>query len=261
MNTPLAIENLDRCWTSLDDLLSGLTDDQATVPSLCPGWTVRDVVLHIGGIEHMLRGEAPGAFADSLPFDRVGAWISSFDGASNAELLAGFRDVIAARRHDLASLTDADLETPTLTPVGRGTYGRFMAVRVFDCWVHEQDIRVPLGIRGHEDGPAAEMAIAEIDGSLGYIIGKKVGLPDGMSITIELTGPIERAFHVAVTGRATRVDELDEPDVVLRTVSTTFALLACGRIDPQGPIDDGRITWSGDDQWGETAARNLAFTM
>ena len=66
---------------------------------------------------------------------------------------------------------------------------------------------------------------------------------------------------VAVDGRAKRVDSLTAPDVVLYTDSLTFALLACGRIDPQGPIDDGRITWTGDADWGDAAARNLAFTM
>jgi hypothetical protein len=148
-----------------------------------------------------------------------------------------------------------------MTPVGPGTYGRFMDVRVFDFWVHEQDIRVPLGMPGHEDGPAADVAIAEIEGSLGYIIGRKVGLPDGKSITIDLSGPVDRMFHVVVDGRAGRVDALDAPDVTLRSDSTTFALLACGRIDPQDPIGDGRVVWEGDAEWGERAARNLAFTM
>ena len=82
-----------------------------------------------------------------------------------------------------------------------------------------------------------------------------------MSMSIDLTGPVVRTFHVVVDGRARQVDTLDAPDVRLRTDSTTFALLACGRIDPQDPIDDGRVTWVGDAGWGDRAARNLAFTM
>jgi len=38
-------------------------------------------------------------------------------------------------------------------------------------------------------------------------------------------------------------------------------MLACGRIDPQQRIDAGRISWTGDDIWGEKAARSLRFTM
>ena len=37
--------------------------------------------------------------------------------------------------------------------------------------------------------------------------------------------------------------------------------LACGRIDPEQAIAAGRITWTGDNEWGGRAARNLAFTM
>ena len=66
-----------------------------------------------------------------------------------------------------------------------------------------------------------------------------------------------------VDGRAAAVDpaSLSEPDVVLTADSTTFIMLACGRIDPQLKIDDGSISWSGDAHWGEQAARSLRFTM
>jgi hypothetical protein len=105
------------------------------------------------------------------------------------------------------------------------------------------------------------MAIDEIHRSLPYIVGKKIGLQDGMSITFELTGPVHRSMHLVVDGRAGLVDSLTGADVTLTADSTTFALLACGRIDPQGAIDDGRMVWSGSGEWGDRAARNLAFTM
>jgi uncharacterized protein (TIGR03083 family) len=259
--TRVAVDNLRRCFASVDDLLGGLTDEQWAVPSLCPAWTVRGIVGHLGGVEHMLLGEEPGSMTESIPFGKVGEWLSAAEALGNAELLATYRATIAARVTELDRVTDEQLDRPSLTPVGPGTYGRFMAVRVFDYWVHEQDMRAPLGLPGHESGPAAEMAIDEIHRSLPYIVGKKIGLDDGMSIRFELTGPVQRAMHLVVAGRAGLVDSLDQADVTLTADSTTFALLACGRIDPQGPIDDGRITWSGPGDWGERAARNLAFTM
>lgn len=257
----LALDNLRRCYASVDELLGGLTAEQWAAPSLCPDWTVRGVVGHLGGVEHMLRGEEPGAMAESIPFGRVGEWIAGLDGVRDAELLARYREVVAARCAELDAYTEEQLERPSLTPVGPGTYGRFMAIRVFDYWVHEQDMRVPLGLPGHESGPAAEMAIDEIHRSLPYIVGKKIGLEDGASITFELTGPVRRSMHVVVDGRAGLVESLDAADVTLTTDSTTFALLACGRIDPQGAIDDGRVGWSGSGEWGDRAARHLAFTM
>lgn len=259
--TMLAVDNLRRCYDSVDELLDGLGAEQWSVPSLCPAWDVRGVVGHLGGVEHMLLGEEPGSMTETIPFAKVGAWLAEAEGLDHAAFLARYRATIAARRTELESITVEQLERTSLTPVGPGTYGRFMAVRVFDYWVHEQDMRVPLGRPGHESGPAAEMAIDEIHRSLPYIVGKRIGLPDGMSITFELTGPVERRMHLVVAGRAGLVDAVPAADVTLRADSTTFALLACGRIDPQGAIDDGRVTWSGSDQWGDTAARNLAFTM
>lgn len=261
MSNAAPTESLDLCWTSFDQLVDGLTDERWDVPSLCEGWTVRDVVTHLGAVEHMMSGEAPGSFTDSVPFDKVMEWTRSVEGLDNAALFDRYRQVIARRREEVAVLTAEDLDRPSLTPVGPKTYGRFLAIRVFDFWVHEQDVRLPLGLPGNESGPAAEMALDEIEVSLPYIVGKKIGLPDGTGITFELTGPVERTMHVKVDGRAANVGTLEEPDVVLSTDSVTFALLACGRIDPQGPIDEGRISWTGDATLGEAAARNLAFTM
>ena len=70
-----------------------------------------------------------------------------------------------------------------------------------------------------------------------------------------------RELAVVVDGRATAVDSVESPDVEVTTDVETFVMLAAGRIDPQAQIDAGRISWSGDGQWGETAARNLTYTM
>jgi len=257
-----AIANLNTCMDSVDALLAELNDDQWRVQSYCPDWDVRGITMHLGGVEAMLAGEAPGSWTDGVPFDKVGAYVSGLADLDNQALLAAYRDTIAARRSEMATYTAEQMDLPSMTPVGPQTYGRFMAIRVFDYWVHEQDIRGPLGMPGHESGTTAEMALNEIEISLPYIVGKKVGLPDGKSMTINLTGPVERQMHVTVDGRASNVDSLDGPaDVVLNANSTTFALLACGRIDPEEPIADGRVTWSGDSDIGAHAARSLRFTM
>jgi predicted lipid carrier protein YhbT len=66
---------------------------------------------------------------------------------------------------------------------------------------------------------------------------------------------------VRVDGRATVVDDVADPDATVTADSLTFLLLACGRIDPEVPIGDGRITWTGDDDIGGRAARHLRFTI
>lgn len=256
-----AVTNLGLCFDSVDALVADLDDAQWSTQSYCPDWDVRGIAVHLAGVEHLLAGEEPGSFTDSVPFDKVADYTASVAGLDNEAMLAKYRETIAARRAEIAAYTAEQMDVPSMTPVGPQSYSRFMAIRVFDYWVHEQDIRGPLGIPGHESGPAAEMALNEIEISLPYIVGKKVGLPDGKGMTIELTGPVERTMHVKVDGRAGVVESLDNPDVVLSANSTVFGLLACGRIDPQGPIDAGTISWSGDAELGEKAARSLRFTM
>ena len=259
--TRASVDALEMCMASFDDLLGGLDANEWSTQSLCPAWTTRGVAEHLGAIEAMLLGAEPGSMAESLPFERAGEWVSSVAGLSDAEFLVRYREVLTPRRAELAAMSIDELGRPSATPVGPGTYARFMAIRVFDYWVHEQDVRRPLGRPGHESGPAAEIALDEVHRSLPYIVGKKVGLPDGKSISFTVSGPLERSMHVAVEGRAGLVDGLDSPDVSVSADSTTFVLLACGRIDPEAEIAAGTISWSGDDEWGAQAARNLRFTM
>lgn len=251
---------LRSCYAAIGALCTDLSDAEWGAQSLCPDWTVRDVVNHVTSIEAAMAGWLPDDDHTPPPFDKAADFLrdADTDGAAYGELV---RAVYERRRRDLAALSDADLMRPSWTPVGPATYWRFLEIRVFDFWVHERDITTPLGRATDDTGLGAEIALAEVAGSLGYIVGKKVGLPDGKSITFDLTGPITRRLHVAVDGRAKAVDHLDNPDVTVATDSTTFIQLACGRIDPQAQIDSGAITWKGDTDLGDRAARNLRFTM
>ena len=75
MNHHPAVEQLSRCWSSLDELFEGLDDEQWSTPSLCPDWTVRGVLVHLGAIEHMLSGEPPGSMAAALPLGKAAEWM------------------------------------------------------------------------------------------------------------------------------------------------------------------------------------------
>lgn len=252
---------LAACYDDLEGLIADLGDHEWDVQSLCPDWTVKGVLTHLAGIESILVGWMPEADDEPPPFQKYGAFETDAAGLSGSEIAAKTSEILAARRTELAAMTDDQWAHKCMTPVGPGYYGRFMDVRVFDFWVHQRDMTMPLGRSTVDGGANAEIALNEVHGSLGYIVGKKIGLEDGMSIGIHLTGPIERDMYVNVDGRAGVVDSVDSPTVHLTADSTSFIMLACGRIDPQSEIDAGRISWSGDAGWGEKAARNLRFTM
>ena len=256
------IDTTEACFAEIQGLCAELSDDEWTVQSLCPAWTVREAIGHAVGVEDVISGWEIST--DNMPpFAKMQALTDASAAMSPGSFSARVAEIFDARRADLAALSDDDIERPSWTPVGVQSYGGFLGIRIFDLWVHVRDCTIPLGRTTDDGGPAAETTMDQVEGSIGYIMGKKVGLPDGMSLRADIGGPVQRQMAVVVDGRARAVDpaSLQAPDVVLAADSTTFIMLACGRIDPQSKIDDGSISWSGDAQWGEHAARSLRFTM
>ena len=215
--------------------------------SLCPAWQVHQVVAHLDGIEEALAGWQPSGDTPA-PFEIVGSVFDEVETGRQTGCLTGFAAVLAGRRAELHAADPSLFDEVSWTPVGIQTYGRFMAIRNFDFWVHEQDIRVPSGRPGHSSGPAAELALDEVRRSFGYIVGKRAGIPDGSSVLVELTGPIEAHLAAVVDGRARVVDDLDHPEAVVRTDFLTFMLLACGRTDPEIHLATGDVELQGNKQ-------------
>jgi uncharacterized protein (TIGR03083 family) len=262
MTTPTMADYLaahEQLYARYNDLCARLSDEQMAAPSLCPGWDVRAVITHVIGVEEVLDGWVPSVEVPP-PFEKMGSYETEMVALDRDGFAARVAEITASRLADLGGLDPSVVDEPSITPTGVATYGRFLQVRVFDLWVHARDIAIPLGEATDDSGFAAEAALQEVDDSIGYIVGKKIGLPDGKSIVFHIRGGVDRDIAVSVDGRAARVDAVDDADVELTADVETFVMLAAGRIDPQAQIDAGRIVWSGDDVWGETAARNLAYT-
>jgi hypothetical protein len=125
--------------------------------------------------------------------------------------------------------------------------------------MHEQDIRQAVGRPGHDSGPAVELALDQMQGALGYVVGKRAGAPDGSAVTFDLTGPAARQIHVAVDGRGKVVDSLDRrADVTLRLPAVAFSRRAGGR---EGADEAGPVEVDGDAELGARILANLAYTI
>ncbi len=209
--------NLALVWASLDELLSDLAPAEWDLPTDCPGWSVKDVVSHLIGTESMLLGlRAPAPVAAPHVRNALGAgiegWVAERRGRSPGEVLDEFRRVTTARLAALEAMTDEQWEASTPSPAGEIAYGEFMKIRVMDNWVHEQDIRRALSRQGHLDGPAAEAALLRFTGSLGYVVGKQAGAPEGTEVVVHVVGPHAQVLAVTVAGgRARPVDEPVRP--------------------------------------------------
>ncbi|MEO3756815.1 maleylpyruvate isomerase family mycothiol-dependent enzyme [Mycobacterium sp. B14F4] len=268
------VAGLSAVWQDIDDLVSGLDESQWQAPTSLPGWSVRDVVAHVVGTESMLQGsdipDTPEADVDISTLQHVrndiGAmnerWVRRLRTLPADELLEKYRTVTAERREALAAMPEDVWNEITATPAGPDTYGRFMRVRIFDCWMHEHDIRDAVGKPATDPtGPAADLALDEMATSVGFVVGKLGKAPDGSRVTIELTGPLARTINVVVDGRAKVVDDFDgqQPTATITLDGLLFTRLAGGRT-PLAQHADG-VVYGGDQAVGRRVVEHLNYAI
>jgi uncharacterized protein (TIGR03083 family) len=109
------------------DFLAALTPEQWATPSLCAGWTVRDVAAHCVSFEGLSGGQLATRFLKGrLQTDRINALaVADLAGSPTDDLIELLRD--NAVPHGLAA----------------GFGGR---VALTDNMIHQQDIRRPMGL-------------------------------------------------------------------------------------------------------------------
>ena len=169
-------------FRDIEALLASLAPDEWATNTECPGWSVQDNVSHIIGTESMLLGrDAPAHEPGAKP------WVKNPIGEGNEiqvdyrrawppdKVLDEYREVTSERIGAIEKLSDEELAAESWTPVGPGTVRDLIAVRVMDCWVHEQDIRRAVGKPGGLEGPVAEHAFRRHASAIPFVVGKKVG--------------------------------------------------------------------------------------
>lgn len=237
------LDGLFASWDELDALVDGLPEAGWRTPSAVTRWDVKAVISHILGTESFLQGiPTPESDIDVMTLDHVrndiGAlnecWVRHLAVESGAEVLRQFRVVTAVRRSVLAAMGESEWNAESFTPAGPDSYGRFMRIRVFDCWLHEQDIRVGLQrppTDAELDSPAARLSLDEMAASMGFVVGKLGKAPDGSRVLFDLTGPLAREIKVSVDGRAVVVDDFDgqAPTATIRLDALQFTRLCGGR--------------------------------
>ena len=111
----------------LRDLLAGLGPEQWSAPSLCAGWSVKDVVAHMLSYEELGARQLAERFVRGrLSVDRVND--------------IGLREYSTRTPAQLIELLDDHLDPAGLT-AGMGG-----AIALTDGMIHQQDIRRPLAL-------------------------------------------------------------------------------------------------------------------
>jgi uncharacterized protein (TIGR03083 family) len=176
--------------------LEGLTDAQWSTPSLCSGWTVRDVLAHMTTTAKMTPGRFIGRWAGSgFQFNAFNArGVKEEQGETPADALVLFKAVV-------------DRTTGPPGPID---------AMVAEAVIHTQDIRRPLGIP-HTFQPEAVTLVGDfvIRGNL-LLGGKRRAT--GLTLTAtdvdwtrgagpEVKGPLP-SIILALTGRRAGLADL-----------------------------------------------------
>ena len=265
-----SIPLLSACWASISELCASITPAEWEIPTDCPGWSVRDNVSHLIAIERRLLG-----LPNDPPLAEYPAYVKNEIGRFNedaielrrhrpgAEVLAEFNDVTAQRVRMLTDMSTEDFDKMGWSPIGDVPYRRFMIVRLFDCWVHEQDIRRAVARPGHLSGPVVDEAMAMHRGVLGFIVGKKAGAPDGSVVAFSVTGPTVAHYLVEMRDRrAAVVDGASATATATLTCDTeTYNALLCGRWTADDTLARGRLQLDGDLELATAVASSMGYVF
>ncbi|HYN56531.1 MAG TPA: maleylpyruvate isomerase family mycothiol-dependent enzyme [Motilibacterales bacterium] len=231
-------------------------------PSVLPGWTVADVMAHVTSIERALLGRQDPVHTpdwETLPHAKEGFGritevpVDLRRSRTREDVLAEFDETMADRELTLRALRASD---PGLVMSPLGTMmplDEMLAMRVFDTWVHEQDIRVAVGDPGHLGSAPAHMAAGRMRRSLGFVWAKKVDAPVGATLLVTVTGPgVEFSDTVIRTedGKGRPTEPAEDPTVALTMSFPGFVALTCGR----GPAEVKAV---GDQELAERTVARL----
>jgi uncharacterized protein (TIGR03083 family) len=246
---------LAETWASLAEICHDLVTQEWALPTECPGWDVQDQISHLIGIERMIMGEDTpvwdGPLGDHVKNDFAALnekWIAVRRAEPGPAVQAEFVEVTRARLAQLEAKTAEEWAVVGFSPVGDTQYAHFMETRVFDTWVHEQDVRLALDRPGGSGGLASSSGIGQVEAAMGFVVGKKAAAPEGSVVHFEISGPADdaRSFSIGVEGGRARPVAGGDPSVTLSMSSIDFVRLGCGRSTGADLEAAGRIGVAGD---------------
>jgi uncharacterized protein (TIGR03083 family) len=273
------VDALDEVWASIVAACQGLSGPDWDLGTDCPGWTVRDQVSHVIGIERMLLGDQAPELAPPLPghvLNPVGevneAWVAARRQRPGQEVLEEFSEVTARRLAELRAMPPERFAVIGWSPIGEVPYGEFMKMRVLDSWVHEQDIRHALGRSDGRGGAGETITIERVSEVMGYVVGRKVGPPDGTTVEFDVDGQVRRTVTVTmVDGRgqvgvergasAAANRSAKSPTARVSLDSEWFWMLGCGRRTGEDARRSGAVVLSGDEALGERVLDAMNFMV
>lgn len=237
-------------WKSLDPA-------DWTRPSLCEGWTVKDVAVHcIRGeteiFQPMLRRSMAGDTTPPADFDLEGIndrQIADGRVVPPAQLIDEAEAAIDGTQKMLAEMSDAQWDAPSWNPITPGTAGFYVKGRIWEWWTHGQDVRIPLKRPGGRE-PERTTPVVEVvrDGITGVFLPEKAkGVHVSYGFQIGPTG-----FTIRIDDGSIAIDKTFDPKATSRVKAdpATFVLVGTRRISQARAVLTGKFRPSGNPMAG-----------
>ncbi|MFG3253914.1 maleylpyruvate isomerase family mycothiol-dependent enzyme [Streptomyces sp. NPDC048172] len=263
-------------WTqsmeAISELVTPLAEGEWNRPTECPGWSVRDVVSHLIGIECELLGDPRPIH--TLPRDiyhvqdeisrHMEIQVDVRRHHTGPEMTSELEYTIIRRARQLRNeKRGPEDEVASALPFGPKKVPLELALRTraFDVWVHEQDLRRALGKPGNLDSAGALVARDLLVEALPKVVAKEASAPVNSAVVIDVGGPLEfmRTVRVDGDGRGS-VDGSPSlgPAATLSLDWETYLRLACGRVRPEAVTE--RIKIEGDADLAAAILQHFAVT-
>ncbi|MFE7116997.1 maleylpyruvate isomerase family mycothiol-dependent enzyme [Streptomyces sp. NPDC057654] len=262
-------------WThsieAISELVTPLVESEWNRATECPGWSVRDIVSHVIGIECEMLGDPRPIH--TLPRDLyhvtdefsryIEVQVDVRRCHTSPEMTSELEYTLIRRSRQLRNET-RDPQTPIRWPLGSSTeqtLERALKVRAFDVWVHEQDLRRALGAPGNLDSAGAQLTRDFLLRALPKVVANDAGAPPGSAVVFDVHGPLEfmRTVRVDAEGKGTIDGSVSlGPTATLVLDWETYLRLACGRVRPEAVSDQLKI--EGDRSLAEAILREFAVT-
>jgi uncharacterized protein (TIGR03083 family) len=241
-------------WGRIITLVDELGEDDWSRGTPCAGWDVRDLLGHLSGTQVMFDAgtavppppgwEPPAGAAPLDAWTEVG--VAARRGWDRARLRA---ELEQARDGHVARLEGVtDWSAPAEGPVGPTTEDGLLQVRMFDLWVHLQDLHEALGRPADVDDAsrAAAMAHRHVIDRVPYLFVKRAGAQEHATMRVRLGAPVDLDTVVEVAGGRGRFNPDADPGACAVEGSPgALTLLVAGRHDAAHWSDRGVLTWSG----------------
>ena len=198
----------------LQATLARLDDGSWRAPSRCDGWTVQDVVAHLDGVNRFwhwsiasgLAGEPTRVLAGFDPKTTPAAMVDSArsKAPAPAETLAALAESSEALCEQVAAIEADQWGMIAEAPAGHIAITALVHHALWDCWIHERDIALPLGLAPVEE-PDEVTACLRFVAALGPVFTLQRGRATPALLVVEATEPearvvVEVADAAAGTG-------------------------------------------------------------